>query len=117
MDYGYARLGNTRFYNTTPNTIKILDDSLNVILEIPKAKKPLQILVKNKLWNYIENVIPLTCRALTLASLPAPINDAYFIVSPVIAQVSLRGDLLIPYDPILDIEGNTIGYRSLAFIG
>jgi len=117
MDYGYARLGNTIFYNTTPNTIRILDDNLNVILEIPKAKKPLQILVKNKLWDYIENVIPLTCKSLITNSLPAPIPNAYFIVSPTIANISLRGDFLIPYDPVLDVDGNIIGYKSLAILG
>jgi hypothetical protein len=117
MDYGYVRLGNTKFYNTTPNTIRILDDELNVILEIPKAKKPLQILVKSKLWSYIENVIPLTCKSLVTNSLPAPAHDTYFIVSPTIANISLRGDFLIPYDPILDADGNVIGYRSLAMLG
>jgi hypothetical protein len=102
--------------NLTPHDIVVIDKFGSLINRYEKSGKIARIELKTKEIGKLPDGTPLTRSEYGLVEgLPEfePNKDIYYIVSRLVKDRVIRGDLLVPSQLVRDGEGNIIGCMSL----
>lgn len=105
-----------RIINLTPHEVTILSDSLEplVCFSAAKTENCARVLSRRTFFDSIESIPVFDCHVTSVANLPAPERNTFYIVSSLVAAAAYeRTDLLTIGGIIRDSEGLIIGATCL----